>query len=285
MNSKTIRKQVIDAMIPLLKSRNQFIQTEAGRQLLALVPDVFVTSGVTNEAGADRKSNAELLAARQTVLAKIQRRQEARKAQNKRAHARRKLRVKLKAQGWTEEAIEAHIAKLTKDELHGASTAQQSALQASNVLPAINTLYSDDPRLVDFTLYPVSETEDSKEYVEWRERYSKGWGARDMHEYIRERRMLLAPKRPKPVNITPAVPVPVVDPENVLLENMMAALETKKEPKILENITQEPEEVNVQETEQEPEIDFEAEMAKIQEQIAAVRGNYSPSVLRKSDRL
>jgi hypothetical protein len=93
MNSKTIRKQVIDAMIPLLKSRNQFIQTEAGRQLLALIPDVFVTSGVTDAAGADRRSNAELLAARQTVLAKIQRRQEARKAQNKRANLRRKDRA------------------------------------------------------------------------------------------------------------------------------------------------------------------------------------------------
>lgn len=96
MHIKSIKQLVAEACIPLLKSRRPLQVTEAARILLSLCPGVNVTTGMTAMTGKDSQSQADLNLARIAVAKQVEHVREIRKAANKRAYLRKKLK-KLKA--------------------------------------------------------------------------------------------------------------------------------------------------------------------------------------------
>ena len=88
-------------MVPLLQSRNPFVSTEAAR-ILCAVDRIWVSEGVTS-GPTPSKVTAQLGLARQQVFERMEQRRARRKASNRRAYLRRRIKeLKLQENNETE---------------------------------------------------------------------------------------------------------------------------------------------------------------------------------------
>ena len=168
--NKTVKKQIRDAMIPLLANRKSgHLACEAAR-ILCAIDNVYVSSGLTPHVSKPSGVEADLVLARQQVVKVINHKREVKRKQNRKAYIKNKLK---------NISLEEKVKELRQElvQLDGPAQVQAQAPQGN----PWEFLDSNDPDLYDYRKYPISQAEE-------RDYKDNAKSGQDIEEYIKEKR-------------------------------------------------------------------------------------------------
>ncbi len=89
--NRHIKKQVVDALIPLLKSKQPWVALEASK-ILCCVQGIWIPETGAATLPAPSKVTAALTVAKQSLFEQLQHKAELKKAQNRRGYLRKKIK-------------------------------------------------------------------------------------------------------------------------------------------------------------------------------------------------
>ena len=89
--NRHIKKQVVDALIPLLKSKQPWVALESAK-ILCCVQNIWIPETGAATLPTPSKTTAALCVAKQALYEQLQHRAELKQSQNRRGYLRRKIK-------------------------------------------------------------------------------------------------------------------------------------------------------------------------------------------------